>query len=313
MVKITFNAAREVWAKKTTVALDHSPICLINAFLFFISLIKMGQSGSTSRAIQLLQKLEGVKDKGSINDVRAFTLNSKTIILIGESHLQVAEGTTPPFVQFLRELECEERLDVFIEGSYGLKENFRYRESTPEKVEEATTPDLDSIGRVRLQAEVEKCGDKLRVHAIDVRDPGFMLLSSKDMTPDEVMAYTYTLRSTQLDYVMRIIIASSKKSDYPDEIKGFSKIVAKSILKDCDFIMDSAAAARTKEDILWKAYAKLVDMYTFSRMLKRDNSDLLILYAGSNHIRVVFEAFVQSFQSRIKVIMSKNYDQLIRS
>jgi hypothetical protein len=255
----------------------------------------MGQSASTSKVLQLLQ---GLKNRdGSITDIHTFKLDSKIYILIGETHAKVEAGTTPPFVEFLQELGCEEPLDIFIEGTYALKELFRFRDKSAEELAQQMTPELDTIGRVRLQAEMlPTCGEQLRVHAVDVRDPGYMnLLATPTGNLEQVKAYTFTLLYTNLDYVMRLINASRRKSDHPDQIWAFATRVARFIFKECNDILELENVEEA-EPRLWKAYALLVDIYTFSRMLKRDNSKMLILYAGSNHTNRLIQVFEEFFK-----------------
>ena len=265
----------------------------------------MGQAPSSApRAVELLRVLEQEKYKGSIVMVRSFNIGKKTIVLIGERHGEVPEGSTPLFVQFLRGLDCTEPVDVFVEASYSEKEEYRFRQLSQE---EAAVVARDSLFSVRRQAQVSKCGDKLRVHAVDVRDNGYQDLATRtgrELTQREVFAYSITLRATELEGVMRMVRSSARKSEHATAIRNFSRHWARAIEAACfqiyDVLDDETTPASDDvisdmEDVLFQAHSELVDIYAFARMLRSDNSDLLIFYGGANHADRLFEGFQVEF------------------
>ena len=267
----------------------------------------MGQAPSSApRAVELLRVLEREQYKGSIERVRSFNIGKKTIVLIGERHGEVPEGSTPLFVQFLKGLDCTEPVDVFVEAEYSQKEEYRFRQLSQEEAADDVDAARDSMFSVRRQAQVSKCGDKLRVHAVDVRDNGYQTLVTmtdryRELTQREVFAYSITLRATELEGVMRMVRSSARKSEHATAIRNFSKHWAGAIERACSQIYDVLSTPAPDdviadmEDVLWKAHSQLVDIYAFARMLRSDNSDLLIFYGGANHADRLFEGFIVEF------------------
>ena len=281
----------------------------------------MGQTPSSSAAIQLLQELEKATSKGSINNVRSFNLGNKTIILVGERHEQVPLGEKPLFVDFLRRLDCTEVVDVFVEDNHYFREDYRFKRISQEEADaEAAQSDApmsrDSLVSVRRQAKVNKCDDKIRTHAVDVRDNGYQQLDTetgRKLNEREVRAYALTLLYTELEGVVRMVHSSARKSEYAAAITGFMRNWARSIGRACEHILDKLGPGASEEvvnqmnQVLFQAHSELVDIYTFARMLRRDNSDLLIFYGGSNHADRLYKGFLVEFKHELKNVREHIY------
>jgi len=57
-------------------------------------------------------------------------------------------------------------------------------------------------------------------------------------------------------------------------------------------VFDDHTAQADQWNLVWRAAARLVDMYTFSRMLRRDNTNICIFYGGANHAGALYGAFM---------------------
>jgi hypothetical protein len=148
------------------------------------------------------------------------------------------------------------------------------------KIEDYAQQGATSLQLQRVAAEFA-C-DTFRVHAVDVRDQGYMLFAlsvSSDM-PDNIRrdvtrCYSITLQQN-LQYTLKLARSSIAK-----EIDA-----SKQISLDNALVLGESITALENTDHgqdVFDAYTKLVDIYMFPRMCRKDNSNVLFFYGGQIH------------------------------
>src|SRR3990167_216666 len=235
-----------------------------------------------SKVLHLLQPLlrDFRRHPGNVINWYLVAAHGHWYLFIGEQH---TVGDTP-FLDYLTSIlqTCNDKMDLFIEGSTYNREAYRTRTTT--RHEDVRMEDhFNTIQMVRAVAEMA-CYN-VRVHAVDPRDQGFMEYAlNPDVPKSQAVTSCYALSMlTNLEYTVKLSRSSAKKSDDPTAVNLYMRQIAS--------LVDKTAKVEVPNlDKLWSAYARLVDMYTLARMLRNDNHPLRIFYGGANHSVALVEA-----------------------
>lgn len=252
----------------------------------------MGNSSSSTSTVETVKSmLESTPNTGYGCIVN---IGERTYIFVGEDHINVPSSQLPILSMF-EDLCGKVNADIFVEVAYEARELYRYRyktsAETKAKIEELQEHGADSL---QLQREAAKLNcESFRVHAVDVRDLGFMNFFFRiynfisDKSPAAANAatecYSLTLQNT-LDYVKKIARKSLRKS-----VAQIKPVVRKSISSISKEVKKLAWS--TDIDSVWDAYSKLVDIYLMARMARTDNHSICFYYGGENHARRCADVF----------------------
>ena len=249
--------------------------------------------GTVVSKVSILQPLlsDFRRHPGNVVNWYLVAAHDHLYLFIGERH---NVGHTP-FLNFLTSVlqTCTDNMDLFIEGSTYMREEYRTRTKT--RHEDVQLEDHFNTLQV-VGAVAEMACDNVRVHAVDPRDQGFMEYAlNPDVPKSQAVTSCYALSMlTNLEYTVKLSRSSAKKSDDPTAVNLYIRQIAS--------LVDKTAKVEVPNlDKLWSAYARLVDMYTLARMLRNDNHPLRIFYGGANHSVALFEA-MRHYVTGVKII-----------
>lgn len=207
----------------------------------------------------------------------------RLFIIIGEEH-EAIEIQELKLLQMMKDFCGKEvNIDLFIESGHLFRDELRYRtasvKETEKKVQEYEEMGADSLQLQRVAAEMS-C-DTFRVHAVDVRDRGFITYAFPNPKNGEYQSdfanrcYSITLKQN-LDFVMRLTRSSIRKGiEETKQVSTKNALKLKSQIEPLENTWDF--------DEIWNGYSKLVDIYLLARMCRKDNSNVCFFYGGQNH------------------------------
>jgi hypothetical protein len=261
----------------------------------------MGQSISRTDhkcAHVLYQKLSSLdlEINQYVECVYAYRVEDRLFLVVGERHTPIGKSDllrSHAFYRFMRENcgDTKPKWDIFLEQGLGMRENYRNHDIPLAKAEEHMTlfraqeeAGMNSMGIVRGAGSID-CSNH-RVHAIDARMYGMLMLMMMDDAPKATIGHIHGLIMPQLirdnfNYLLKILPSSANKSvagdlgsdvlfAYVNWLEGF--------MHDAQLNQESPVY----QD--WSTVAcGFLDLYAFARMLRNDNHCLNVTYVGSHH------------------------------
>lgn len=227
------------------------------------------------------------KDTSNIQGLYVVKALGRHFIFIGEAHKYEETLDDISLIRFMREICGTVPIDFFIEEFIDERWGLRYRTVRQSEISRIMSKEhddeMDSLNLIRSQSKAA-C-DTHRIHAVDVRDRGFACYLfdvhedlddfSERFDQRVTQCFSYTLQNN-LDCVVKLANKSKNVAlkGAADAVARFTALVAERVrgVKHAWDIM-----------VLSYAYAMLVDVYTFARMCRADNSNVCIFYGGQYH------------------------------
>ncbi len=228
-------------------------------------------------------------------------VDARTYLLLGEYHTAI-DIDDFAWLKRLRKLCHTTPVDIFVEDNFWYRRELRERHKTFEEIDQdlqTLQHGNDSLNLHRIVSQVA-C-DTFRVHAVDVRDQGFMGFyftivpkiqgvadegatggtyscnGNNQMCQDLVYCYSVTLETNLT------LVASMAKKNIRKGLRNTQE-TATVFVNEMDAQIKQAINTKRLPKV-WKAYSKLVDMYMLPRMCRADNNNLCIFYGGANHAK----------------------------
>ena len=205
------------------------------------------------------------------------------MFFFGESHEELLLEDVK-VLKTMRDLCGKVTADIFVESAHLFRSELRFRTASAQeidgKIEDYVQHGANSLQLQRVAAELA-C-DTLRVHAIDVRDQGYMVFAlqlystlPKQLQRDITRCYSITLQQN-LDYTLKLARSSIAKGiDASKQISLDNAVALQKSIRPLENKHNS-------QDV-FDGYGKLVDIYLFPRMCRKDNSNVLFFYGGQHH------------------------------
>jgi hypothetical protein len=211
----------------------------------------------------------------------------RLFILIGEDHERI-DLKDYHLIKLMRDVCGKVQADLFIEDTHVFRKDFRFRTLSKEE----TVSNINEMQKEGNSLDIQRVAaqqacDTFRVHAVDVRDQGFIKFAyeAEELIKDaKIRSRIYTLYSISLhqnlEYVLSLTRSSIKKGF--EESKQVSRQNASTLTHE---IMPVVNTHDLSLQALYDAYSKLVDIYLFPRMCRLDNSNVCFFYGGFNHAK----------------------------
>lgn len=225
-------------------------------------------------------------------------VENRTYLMFGEYHTELAIDDFV-WMKELRTLCDTTPIDIFVEDNFWYRHQLRVRQKTFDDINRdlrTVKHNNNSLNFHRIVSQVA-C-DTFRVHAVDVRDQGFMefyftIVPKMEASIDKAGGYVCTTNKACQNLVYNYSITLQTN------LSLVASLARKNIAKGLHNTQETASSfvranqAQIKKAIrtrdlanLWTAYAKLVDLYMLPRMCRADNNDLCIFYGGASHARL---------------------------